>query len=69
MALQRSEYVTSRLTLAIPSLHTGGKHTGFNGAGHGELKNFVVSRNWLHGGYLHSGWTVKQNRDQNARDR
>lgn len=45
MAHQRSEFVSSRLTVVAPSLHRGREHMGFNGVGNGKGKNFVESRN------------------------
>lgn len=47
MAVQLSEFVTSRLTAATPSLHTGRKHIGFYGGGNGELKLFNLGIRYI----------------------
>lgn len=48
MTDQLSDFITSRLITAPPSLHRGRKYIGFNTGGNGELKNLVKTRNSLH---------------------
>lgn len=45
MTHEFTEFVTSSLTAATPSLQSGRKDKGFNEAGNEESKNVVKSRN------------------------
>lgn len=53
-----ADFVTSRFTPGITSLHNGRKHIGFKGGGNGKLGNVVKYKNSLHRGSLHPGLTV-----------
>lgn len=53
------EFVISRSTAAMLSLHGAHKYTHFGG-GVKKLKNFIILKNWPYGGSLHPDLTANQ---------